>query len=94
MNHPKNRLIAGDTLVGAENTGWYSYGPRVMRNDEDVDTPDEGEAPQFWGVYRWLPDAGKWRWVIDVSRMENARGLVRNLLLNPDYQPEPEQIAA
>jgi len=95
MNHPENRLIAGDTLVGDEHTGWYSWGPRVMRTDVDVDSPREGGAPQFWGVYRWLPeDGGEWRWMFDVSRMEDARELAGRLLLDPDYQPEPEQIAA
>jgi len=94
MIHPRNRLIAGDTLVGDDKHGWYCFGPRVMVSDVDVDFPKPGQEPQFWGVYRWLTDEEEWRWMIDVSRKEDARGLARNLLLNPDYQPEPEQIAA
>jgi len=92
MHHPTQRLIPGDTILGDDSTGWYSYGPRVLRGASDVETPAEGEAPQFWGVYRWLPDDREWRWVIDVSRREEARALARRLLLNPDYQPEPEAI--
>jgi len=93
MNPPKH-FPSTDTVVGDERNGWYCFGPRVMLNNVDVDTPKPGQDPQFWGVYRWLEDEEEWRWIIDVSRKKDVRGLTRNLLLNPDYQPEPEQIAA
>jgi len=92
--NPPNHFPSTDTVVGDERHGWYSFGPRVMCDDGVVDVPNPGEDPQFWGVYRWLEDDMEWRWIIDVSRKEDARGLARNLLLNPNYQPEPEQIAA
>jgi len=91
---PPNHNKYCDTIVGDERRGWYSFGPRVMRGDVDVDIPEPGESPEFWGVYRWLEDDMEWRWIIDVSRKEDARWLARTLLLAPDYQPEPEQIAA
>jgi len=91
---PPNHSKWCDTIVGDEQHGWYSYGPRIMLNDVDVDTPEPGQDAQFWGVYRWLEDDMEWRWIIDVSRKEDAREIARNLLLNPNYQPEPEQIAA
>jgi len=94
MNHPEHRLIAGDTLIGDDSTCWYTWGPRVMRGDVDVDSPREGEEPQFWGVYRWLwEDGGEWRWVMDASCEQDAQASAWKLLLNPDFQPEPEQIA-
>jgi len=82
MNLPHNRLLAGDTLIGDLDHGWYSYGPRVMLNDSDAGSPHPWQTPQFWGVYRWCPDdGGTWEWVIDVNSLENARGVARRLIL-------------
>jgi len=93
MNPPDHYNYC-DTIIGDERHGWYCFGPRIMVSDVDVDVPLNGAAPQFWGVYRWLADELEWEWIIDMSRKEDARGLARRLLLNPDYQPEPEHIAA
>jgi len=93
MDLPHNRLIAGDTLIGDERHGWYSYGPRVVLNDTDVDSPQPGQLPHFWGVYQWNEEYNAWDWIIDVSSKESARGVARKLFFNPDYQPDPEEIA-
>jgi len=92
MNTPSHP--ASDTVIGDAERGWYSYGPRVMVSDVDVDIPKPGEAPQFWGIYRWVLGEGQWHWILDVSRKARARALVRNLLINPEYTPEPEDITA
>jgi len=92
MNTPRHP--ASDVVIGNEVSGWYSYGPRIWIDADTVDAPKDGEAPQFWSVYRWLPDDEEWRWIIDIRRMEDARSLTRRLVLDPNYQPEPEQVAA
>jgi len=92
MNSPP--LPASDTVTGDHERGWYSYGPRVLRNDLDVEPPDEGEPPAFWGVYRWNPSARIWEHVIDVSRQTSARRMANRLRYNPNYTPEPMEITA
>jgi len=92
MNNPP--LPASDTMTGDSERGWYSYGPRVLRDDYEVEPPYEGETPAFWGIYRWNQLGHMWYHIIDVAHAHSARRIVNRLRYNPNYTPEPMEIIA
>ncbi len=65
-----------DTLYSKAAGVYYTYGPRVEIVEAGAETgidhksvvaPAEGQEPQFYGIYKHVPEAGQWQWVADVD---------------------------
>lgn len=86
-------LPEGDTLVSGQADVYYSFGPRVIREDGSAVPPTADEAPSIYGVYRYNNEYTQWNWIHDAPNAAAAREFI-NLKINAaPTTPSPDDTA-